>query len=373
MRTILFIVRKEFRQIMRNKTMIPLIFALPVVQLVILANAATLDMRNIDLIVVDRDGSSLSSGLTDKFSSSPFFKIIPGHFTESRAEEEMLRNKADMILIIPNDFENKVYSEGKSDLQIQIDAINGMTASLINGYSSQIINDFYRETLTMEGPNALRSNPVKSINVEHRYWYNEELNFKYYMVPGILAILLTVIGMFLASLNLVREKEIGTIEQINVTPIRKYQFVIGKLLPFWLIALFELLIGLIIGKLLFNIPIEGNLLLLFAFAALYLTAMLGIGLFISTVSETQQQAQFLNFFVLVTFVMLSGIFTPAETMPHWAQQVNFINPIAYFIRINRMILLKGSGFADLAIDFGIMAVMAVGLTALATWIYRKTT
>jgi ABC-2 type transport system permease protein len=179
--------------------------------------------------------------------------------------------------------------------------------------------------------------------------------------------------MFLASLNLVREKEIGTIEQINVTPIRKYQFVIGKLLPFWIIAQLELLIGLAIGKLLFNIPIEGSLLLLFAFASLYLVAVLGIGLFISTVSETQQQAQFLNFFVLVTFVMLSGIFTPAESMPHWAQDVNFINPIAYFIRVNRMILLKGSDFNDLALDFGIMAIMAVALTALAIWKYRKTT
>jgi ABC-2 type transport system permease protein len=212
----------------------------------------------------------------------------------------------------------------------------------------------------------------KNINIEHRFWYNDELNFKFYMVPGILAILLTVIGMFLASLNLVREKEIGTIEQINVTPIRKYQFIIGKLLPFWIIAMFELLIGLIIGKLLFNIPIEGNLFLLFGFAALYLITVLGIGLFISSVSYTQQQAQFLNFFILVTFVMLSGIFTPAETMPHWAQNVNLINPIAYFIRVNRMILLKGSGFVDLAADFGIMLIMAVSLTALATWRYRKT-
>jgi ABC-2 type transport system permease protein len=191
------------------------------------------------------------------------------------------------------------------------------------------------------------------------------------MVHGILAILLTVIGMFLSSLNLVREKEIGTIEQINVTPIRKYQFIIGKLTPFWIIAMIELMIGLTIGKLLFNIPIEGNLLLLFSFAALYLFAVLAMGLLISTLSQTQQQAQFLNFFVLVTFVMLSGIFTPAESMPHWAQKINMVNPMAYFIRINRMILLKGSGFTDIAADFYAMAVMAISLTSLAIWRYRK--
>jgi ABC-2 type transport system permease protein len=372
MRTILYIVRKEFLQVMRNKTMIPMIFALPVVQLVILVNAATMDMRNIDLIIVNQDQSSLSNDLSVKFSQSRFFTVNGGNFSVVEAENEMLMNNTDMILVIPPDFEKKVYREGKTDLQIQIDAINGMTASLINGYSSQIVKDFYIETLNKSGQNALINPKSKNIRIEHRFWYNDELNFKFYMVPGILAILLTVIGMFLASLNLVREKEIGTIEQINVTPIRKYQFIIGKLLPFWIIAMFELLIGLLIGKLLFNMPVEGNLFLLFAFAALYLVAVLGIGLLISTLSETQQQAQFHNFFVLVTFIMLSGIFTPAESMPHWAQNVNLVNPVAYFIRVNRMILLKGSGFADLIFDFLAMAVMAIVLTSLATWRYRKT-
>jgi len=372
MRTILYIVRKEFLQVMRNKTMIPMIFALPVVQLVILVNAATLDMRNIDLIIVNNDHSTFSTELSVRFSRSPFFTVVSNNLSAEEAEKEMLVNNADMILVIPQDFEKQAYKQGKAELQVQIDAINGMTAGLINGYAMQIIRDFYIETLGESGPGALAGQGPKTISIDHRFWYNDELNFKFYMVPGILAILLTVIGMFLASLNLVREKEIGTIEQINVTPIRKYQFIIGKLLPFWIISMFELVIGLIIGKLLFNVPIEGSLLLLFAFAALYLIAVLGIGLFISTVSQTQQQAQFLNFFLLVTFVMLSGIFTPAESMPHWAQDVNLVNPLAYFIRVNRMILLKGSGFADIAIDFAAMAFMAVTLTALATWRYRKT-
>jgi len=264
-----------------------------------------------------------------------------------------------------------VYHQGKADLQIQIDAINGMTAGLMNNYATQIINSFYFAVLQETGNNVLMKNNVKSISMNHRFWYNSQLNFKYYMVPGILAILLTVIGMFLASLNLVREKEIGTIEQINVTPIRKYQFIIGKLLPFWIIAMFELMFGLALGKILFDIPMEGNLLLLFGFAALYLIAVLGIGLFISTLCETQQQAQFLNFFVLITFVMLSGIFTPAESMPHWAQNLNVINPIAYFIRINRMVLLKGSEFRDIAGDYISIGVIAIFLISLAIWKYRK--
>jgi ABC-2 type transport system permease protein len=351
--------------------MIPLIFALPFIQLVILVNAATMDMKNINIIVVDKDLSTLSSRLIEKFSHSPFFTVLRRSFSVEEVEREMLLNNTDMIMVIPAGFEQKIYRSEEANLQVQVDAINGMTAGLMNSYSSQIIAQFYQEVLSETGTNAFMSYTPKSIKTDLRFWYNEELNFKFYMVPGILAILLTVIGMFLASLNLVREKEIGTIEQINVTPIIKYQFIIGKLLPFWIIAMFELILGLALGKLLFNIPVEGSLILLFAFAALYLVAVLGIGLFISTLSQTQQQAQFLNFFVLVTFVMLSGIFTPEESMPHWAQNVNLINPMAYFIRINRMILLKGSGFSDIAGDFAAISIMAVALTALAIWRYRK--
>lgn len=371
MRNIRFIIRKEFRQIFRNKTMLPLIFVLPFVQLLILVNAATMDMKNIRMIIVDKDLSSLSRRLGEKFTQSPFFTLEGSAFSTTDAEKEMLVNATDMILIIPNGFEKQLYQIGKTDLQVQIDAINGMTAGLINAYASQIISGFNLELISETGRNSLVNMSPKTIDIGYSFWYNSELEFKYYMVPGILVILLTVISMFLSSLNLVREKEMGTIEQINVTPIRKYQFIIGKLVPFWIIALFELAFGLILGKVLFNIPIEGSLLLTFAFAALYLLSVLGIGLLISTLSQTQQQAQFLNFFILVTFVMMSGIFTPAESMPHWAQYVNIINPLAYFMRAIRMILLKGSEFGDIALDFLGIGIMAVVLLALATWRYRK--
>ncbi len=371
MRTILYIIQKEFKQVFRNKTMLPMIFVLPFVQLLILVNAATMDMKNIDMIVVDMDLSTSSRSLIEKFSHSPFFTLLKTTFSVDEAENRMLENETDMILVIPAGFEHQLYGQGATNLQIQVDAINGMTAGLINGYATQIINGYTVELLSETGRNALINLSPKNITVNHSFWYNSELEFKHYMVPGILTILLTIIGMFLASLNLVREKEMGTIEQINVTPIRKYQFIIGKLVPFWIIAMFELAFGLGIGKLLFNIPVEGSLLLLFAYAALYLVAVLGMGLLISTLSQTQQQAQFLNFFVLVTFVMMSGIFTPAESMPHWAQDLNTINPLAYFMRVIRMILLKGSEFRDVAGDFLAIAIMAVVLTALATWRYRK--
>jgi ABC-2 type transport system permease protein len=247
-----------------------------------------------------------------------------------------------------------------------------MTAGLINAYASQIISGYNRDLLASSGKNALAVQAMPNIDIRYSFWYNPELKFKYYMVPGILVILLTITSMFLAALNLVREKEMGTIEQINVTPIHKVEFIIGKLIPFWVIALFELAFGLALGKLLFNIPIEGSLLLLFGFASVYLVAVLGLGLLISTMAQTQQQAMFLNFFFLLTFVLMSGIFTPAESMPQWAQLVNTVNPLAYFMRVIRMILLKGSGFADIQADLAGMAVFAVAALSLATWRYRKT-
>jgi ABC-2 type transport system permease protein len=351
--------------------MLPIIFVVPFVQLLILVNAATLDMKNIEFIIVDNDLSSLSRRLSDKFIQSPFFSLKKNAFSSKMVEKDMLVNETDMILVIPNGFEKQLYRNGKAALQLQVDAINGMTAGLINTYASQIINNFNLELLSGLGGNAFMKASPKKININFSFWYNSELKFKYYMVPGILVILVTIVSMFLSSLNLVREKELGTIEQINVTPIRKYQFIAGKLVPFWIIALFELGFGLILGKILFNIPIVGSLLLLFAFTAVFLVAVLGMGMLISTVSYTQQQAQFLNFFVMVTFVMMSGIFTPAESMPHWAQQVNLVNPLAYFMRVIRMILLKGSTFSDILSDFTGISVIAIVLISLATWRYRK--
>jgi ABC-2 type transport system permease protein len=209
------------------------------------------------------------------------------------------------------------------------------------------------------------------INVLNSFWYNPDLDYKIYMLPGILVILVTLIGMILTALNLVREKELGTAEQINVTPIRKIQFIIGKLVPFWIIALLELCFGLLVGRILFDLPMEGSLLLLFAFASLYLLVAMSIGLFISTVSRTQIQVMFVILFFLLTFILMAGIFTSAESMPDWAIRVNTVNPLAHFIKVNRMILLKGSGFSDITREFYYMGVYALVMMSLATWRYRK--
>jgi ABC-2 type transport system permease protein len=191
------------------------------------------------------------------------------------------------------------------------------------------------------------------------------------MLPGILVILVSIIGLILTALNVVREKEAGTIEQINVTPIRKYQFITGKLVPFWIIAMFELGFGLLIGKLIFNLPILGNIALLYLFAGVYLLVVLGLGLFLSTLAYSQQQVMFLSFFFMLLFILMSGIFTPAESMPLWAQKVNVLNPFAYFMKVIRMIILKGSGFRDILNELASITILGMVMLSLAIWRYRK--
>ncbi len=372
MTTIFIIIRKEFTQIFRDKTMLPMIFVLPVIQLIILVNAATLEMKHIEMVVVDKDLSSASRELTGKFKGSPFFTIL-GNPTSMPQAEDMLKNgKANIILQIPQNFEKNLFSDGKVKIQLLINAINATAAGLTNAYSTNIIADFNRNIIA-ENISHIKMSFPKSVDVEYSYWYNPELNYKIFMLPGILVILVTIIGMFLSSMNIVREKEMGTIEQINVTPIRKYQFIIGKMVPFWIIALFELGFGLIIGWLFYDVRVEGSFLVLFSFTAVYLLAIMGLGLFVSTISTTQQQVVFINYFFLLTFILMSGIFTPVESMPDWADTVNIFNPFAYFMRVIRMVMLKGSGFQDISREFFAISVYAAITLSLSVWRYRKTT
>lgn len=350
--------------------MLPVIFVVPIVQLIILVNAATLEMKNIEAVVVDQDLSAISRRLISKFSGSPFFKINKFTFSMKEAEEEIKADRSDMIIQIPAGFEQRLFRQNNSELQILFNAINATVAGLGSAYTSAVIQDFNQEIIS-EYSGSIQMVPVKQITVKSSFWYNQDLNYKIFMTPGILVILVTMIGMILSALNLVREKELGTAEQINVTPIKKIQFIVGKLVPFWILALAELCFGLAIGKLLYNLPLSGSLLLLLFYASVYLLVVMGIGLFLSALSNTQMQVMFLAFFFLITFILMSGIFTPAESMPDWAIRLNIINPIAYFMRVIRMVLLKGSGITDIAKETLYLGLYATAILSLAIWRYRK--
>jgi len=369
MRTLLFIIRKEFIQLFRHKVMVRIIFIMPLMQLLILAYAATYEIKTIKLHVVDLDRSQTSRDLMGHFSGSSFYKIVGFSNSDKLADQDILTNRAQQILTIPQDFEKDLNTTGHAKVQISTNAIDGAAAALMNAYTLSIVQD-YNLNLIVESTGVSAEEPIKT---SWSYWFNPELDYKNYMVPGILVLLVTLIGMFMSGMNLVKEKEIGTIEQINVTPIRKYQFITGKLLPYWLVALAELCFGMILAKLVFDIPILGSVGLIFLVAAVYLLVILALALLISTKTNTQQQAMFLSWFFMVVFILMSGLFTPIDSMPQWAKVITWFNPIAYFVEVIRMIMLKGSGFADVLKNLLLLGVFAVSALMVAVWQYRKTT
>lgn len=369
MRTLLFLIQKEFIQISRDKFMRVAIVVIPIVQMMVLVYAANFEMRNIRIHFVDEDKSTASTDLIQKFTSSPFFLPVSSSDDVKTGKDKLLDNEATVVLVIPQGFSRDIMRGEKTGVQLLLNSINASAAQLTLGYCSSVIMSYAKEiTITHQ----MVATPPPTIDVKTRYWYNPELNYRIYMAPGILGILVTVIGWLMTGMNLVKEKERGTIEQLNVTPIRKYQFIAGKLIPFLIIGLFDLLFGLLIARILFKIPMEGSLFTLLAFGTLYLIAVLGIGLFISTISNTQQQVLFVSFFFVMIFVLMSGLFTAVENMPDWGQKLDIINPLYYFIRVIRMILLKGSGFHDIAKDMIAISIYAVITNSLAIWRYRKT-
>lgn len=372
MKIIITLLTKEFKQIFRNRIMLPVIFVIPLVQMIVLTYAASLEMKEIKMAVVDRDHSSASRLLVSRFSGSPFFRLSGPGYSEGEAIRMLARDRADVVLTIPEGFESGLYNEQKSNVQLVVNAINATEAGLISAYSTQILNS-YNNQLREKWFGLPAGRAFPTLEIIPRLWYNPSLDYKIYMFSGILVIMVTLIGMLLTALNLVREKEMGTTEQINVTPIRKYQFIVAKLMPFWVIALLELAFGLVLGRILYNLPMVGSLGLLFLFAGIYLMVVLGIGLFLSTISQTQQQMMFIAFFFMITFILMSGVFTPVESMPDWAQRANLNNPVAYFMRVIRMILLKGSQFRDITREFYSLTIYAVVALSLSVLNYRKTT
>ena len=367
MRILSYLIQKEFLQIFRNRAMLPIIFVLPIVQLIVLTYAANFELKHIRYVYLDADQSQESAALLAHFVASRYFTLA-GRVPDFKSGMNALdRNEATLLIRIPPDFARQLQRDRRATIMLDVNSIDGQAATLSYSYAAAIIKRA-REDIQLEW-NGLPAAPP--VHVEARYWFNLEMEYKNLMVPGILALLITMIGMFLSAMNIVREKEIGTIEQINVTPISKVNFLAGKLLPFWFIAMFELGFGLLVGWVVFDIPINGSLVLLFSYSAIYIVVVLGIGLWISTFTDTQQQAMFLAWFLIVIFILMSGLFTPIENMPDWAQKLTWLNPVAYMVKVVRAVLLKGSTFAEIRMDFVTIAVFAAAVLSLAVLSYRK--
>lgn len=368
MRTIKHIIIKEFTQIKRNKVMLPMLSVMPIVQLILLSYAADFEIKHLKLAVLDNDMSIQSAQLINKFEASGYFETSFSSFSEQQALDEMEKDNADVILNIPREFSENLNTNTPVNVQVLINAVNNQKAGIAANYTQQVINLFNQEL------NEHVRSEIKplSLNIKESYWYNPELNYKVYMVPGILAVLVSILTAFISGVNIVREREIGTIEQLNVSPIKKYEFLLGKLIPFWIIGMILLALGLTAAYLIFGITVAGSIWLLFGFGAIFLVTILGLGMFISTFANTQQQAMFTTWFFMILFILMSGLFTPVDAMPQWAKVINVINPLKYFVEVMRMIMLKGSGFAETYKIFGIIVFFAFAFNALAVYNYKKT-
>lgn len=364
MKALIFLLKKEFLQIIRNKFMLRLIIAMPVVQLVILPWAATFEQRNISLSVVDNDKSPISERMIEKITSSGYFRLTDYSDTYNDALTSIEQDKADLILEIPHNFEKNVITHQPAKLMLSINAVNGQKAGLGLSYITQIING-YNEEIAI---NKLQS----PINIKPYYRYNAKMRYQDFMVPGIMVILVTLMGGMLSAMNIVREKEIGTMEQINVTPIPKYVFLLGKLIPFWVIGLLLLTIAMFIAWLIYGLIPVGHFINIYIFSFFYLVAFTGFGLMISNFARSQQQAMFMVFFFLIIFILLSGMFTPISSMPRWAQIVTLFNPLRYFVEVIRLIYLKGSGFLDILPQIFKILGFVVVFNLLAVISYKKT-
>jgi ABC-2 type transport system permease protein len=375
MKTILLIIQKEFKQIFRTKAMVGILFVMPILQLFVLANALTFDIRNIKMAIINHDNSTLSQKLINKISYSKFFKVTAYPNSSKQAEILLDKSQADLYIEIPNQFEKGIVTEGKSEIAVVVNAIDGTKAIVGFNYFLNILISFQNEQKNSLGRKInfeIKELP-KIIEIRSANWFNVKQEYLIFMVPGLVVLLLTLIGGFLTGINIVREKENGTIEQINVSPIKKYQFIIGKLTPFWVIGMFEFFFAMSIAILVYNVPFLGNPAVLITFAAIYLTLVMGIGLLISTISNTQQQALFVTWFFLVVFILLSGFFSPIENMPLIIQNITLFNPLRYFVEVVRLVMLKGSGFWDIKFQLGMTIFYSILINFFAVMLYRKRT
>lgn len=348
MRSIHHIVVKEFLQFKRDRRMVVVSFLAPVVQLILLGYAATTDINNIPMLVVDQDKSSMSREFVNRFVNSGYFVVQEEASSPNAIDCSIEHGRVWMGLVIPPDFSRDLLAGRQTSVQLIADGSDANSANISIGYASQIVNTYNQSILLEQQQRMPQFRIPGRLAPEIRVWYNPELKSRNFMVPGVLALVLMIITMTLTSLGIVREKEAGTLEQLMVTPIRPHQLIVGKLLPFVLIAAVDIALVLVVARFWFDVPLRGSIALLLGLCGLFVLTTLGLGLFVSTVSKTQQQAMMTaQFFFMMPFIFLSGFTFPIENMPQVIQYLTYLIPLRYFIVIIRGVFLKGVGVAEL--------------------------
>jgi ABC-2 type transport system permease protein len=361
--------QKEFRQIFREKANLGIIFVMPFLQLVILGFAITMDVKNIDMVIVDHDRSAYSQRITEAFSANRTFRYLGNAADEKAAIKLLDTGRIKLCIVIPSAFEKDLNSRAFPDLQILVDGVDGNSAGIALGYATIVIKSLQEEQLKIIARGVTGTGQI--VNLQPRMFYNPNLESKQNVVPGIVAILLSMITMILTAINIVREREKGTMEQLLVTPIRNYELILGKVLPFAILGLILFSIGLLSSGLIFGIWPIGNIFLLYFFALIFMMTTLGLGILVSTVAQTQQQAIFIVWFFALASILLSGFFIPIENMPDWVQWITYLNPVRYFMEIVRGIYLKGSGLLSFWQELVIMTIYSVTVLSFAIMRFKK--
>jgi ABC-2 type transport system permease protein len=371
MRRLRFLVRKEFQELRRNPRMFPVIFLAPVLQVIVLGYAATTDVQNVPIVVADGDRTAASGDLIAQFSGSPYFRVINIVTTVNEVAHDLETRDAWMALAIPPNYGRMVADGTPVTLQLVADGTDSNSINVALGYASNLIAEQASDIISKQrrpiGP------PIGALEARVRVWFNPLLSSRNYMVPGVLALLLMVVTVVLGSMAIVREKEFGTLEQLNVTPLRRWELTVGKLLPFGLIGLIDVFLVTGVAVLWFEIPFRGSFPLLIGLSLVYLLCTLGLGLLVSTVSQTQQQAMMTAvFFFMLPMIYLSGFLFPIENMPAVIQPITYLIPLRYFLVIVRSIFLKGVGLHVFWKDALLMLMWGVSVMVLATARSRKT-
>jgi len=367
MKTILHIIRKEFIQTFRDKRMLAPIFIAPILQLILFGFAVTTDIKNISMAVLDFDRTPESRSLVSSFSQSAYFKLDFQLNSYKEIDNLIQKGKIQAAVIIPEKFENDLKKMKKTSLQVIVDGTDANTATIIIGYISKLIGEYSEIVFTEMISRKPSGIPIP----QPRVWYNPDLRSSVYMVPGVICLILLLTTLILTSMAITKEREIGTLEQLIVSPIKPWELILGKTIPFVLVGLLDVVLIIIAGKLIFDLPIRGSLLFLFGVCFIFILTTLSLGLFISTISRTQQQAMMTAIFFMMPAMLLSGIFSPVESMPKIIQYITILNPLKYFAKAVRGILLKGNDFSILWPQVLVLVIFGIAATILSSLRFKK--
>jgi ABC-2 type transport system permease protein len=363
---------KEFLQLRRDRRMLPLIFVAPIFQILILGYAATTDVKNISLVVCNYDRSAESRDYISHFEPSGYFTIEEYAQSQQEVIEYLDKSRAMVGIVIPHHFGRDLQKGTPVKVQVLADGADANTANIGTSYIAQITAGYSQRILVERISRLLGTGTVPGIKTVTRVWFNPELRSANFMIPGVIALILMIVTATLTAVSIVREREIGTMEQLLVTPLKPIELLLGKIIPFTIIGFFDVVLVLAVGILWFDLPMKGSIPLLFGLSALFVMTTLGIGLFVSTISNTQQQAMLIaQFFVFFPFMMLSGFTFPIENMPVLFQYITLGIPLRYFLVILRDLFLKGSGMDILWPQTLALAGFGIVILALSVLRFRK--